>query len=83
MKSQKPIEIRDACKKAAGKTVECRTIEVPKDVCELKFGGKQKDIVSTEEFTTIRNEMMFVHFNKKGKVISIELIDDKKPCQLY
>jgi hypothetical protein len=57
----------------------CNSVEVKEDVCELVFAKGQS--VDAIEYKTARGEMMIVHLDKDDKVLSIELIGDKKPCQ--
>ena len=63
----------------------CKKLEVPKDVCCVSFGvdkNTPRQIHHTEEKYTTRDELMLVHYNKKDRVVEIELISDNKPCQM-
>lgn len=58
---------------------KCKHIYVGKDVCYIKFARKFKDYrASNDKFHTVRNEWMIIDLDKKGKVIGIELVGDKK-----
>jgi len=64
---------------------DCRKLTVPKDVCCICFGvdkNTPKQIHHTEEKHTTRDELMLVHYDKKDRVVVIELISDVKPCQM-
>ena len=71
--------------------VKCHKIKVPKDCCYISFGkGKYSYSFDGENkrngkyFETIRNENFIMDFDKKGRIIGIELLGSKKarkPCQ--
>lgn len=61
------------------KGAKCKQIYVDKDVCYIKFTKKIKGYnVSNDQFHTVRNEWMILDLDKKGKVLGIELIGNKK-----
>lgn len=77
----------------------CKKIEVPKEVCYLSFGKDKTDHswdgtqlvkkrkglkVVGKYFETVRGEQIIIDFNKKNKIIGIELLGSskaRKPCQ--
>lgn len=60
----------------------CNGIEIGEDVCYIKFGEKTKKYVHSEDdFETVRGETMIIDFDEDGRVMGIELLGDKKPCQ--
>jgi hypothetical protein len=72
------------------KDVSCHKIDVPDDVCMLRFAeykrlGKGTTYAySKHSYETVRGEEMIVDFDKRGKVLGIELLSGptaKKPCQ--
>jgi hypothetical protein len=65
----------------------CKYIYIPDDVCEVTFAKPPKckrlpksDHSEFASFKTSRDEDIIFHF-RKGKLVSIELLSDKKPCQ--
>jgi uncharacterized protein YuzE len=70
---------------------KCHKIQIPKDVCYIKFGkGEYHHSIDNPAlnklnyFTTIRGEDMIFDIDKKGRIIGIELLGSKtarKPCQ--
>ena len=60
---------------------KCHRIEVPKDVCYIRFGKDKIHHTVHEDYGTIRNEDVIMDFSKDGKLIGIELLGDGKPCQ--
>lgn len=72
----------------------CNILLIPKEVCGIIFDDRKKKSYSysissfkegnkTIPFLTDRDEMFIIDFNKKNKIIRIELIDSKKtpkPC---
>jgi uncharacterized protein YuzE len=63
----------------------CHRIDLEKDVCYIRFACKDQKYEYSEEIgETIRGEELIVDFNKKGKIIGIELLGSElapKPCQ--
>ena len=60
-------------------TNKCKEIYVDKDVCYIKFTRKNKDYkVSNDQFHTVRNEWMIIDLDKKGRVLGIELLGNKR-----
>jgi len=72
---------------------KCKQINVPKDVCYIRF-GKDKTSYSDDgvelikkgkkftleghRFETVRGEWFIIDYNKKGQIVGIELIGSKK-----
>lgn len=62
----------------------CKNIFVPKDVCYIDFRSrKAKGQIKTAKQmgNTIRGEMVVVDYDKKGRMVGIELLSNDKPCQ--
>ena len=65
---------------------KCEEIQVPEGCCYVRFCEKREDhdygyTYSNDEFGTVRGEDMIMDLNKQGRVIGIELLSLKKPCQ--
>jgi hypothetical protein len=67
----------------------CQYQFVPEEICGISFSplenGRPRDKATHSEmveYTTIRGEQLILDF-KDGKLISIELLGDKKPCQRF
>jgi len=58
----------------------CHKLRVPEETCYIEF-KKEKIHHSKDVGYTNRKEMVLVDYNKKNKIIGIELVGDKKPCQ--
>ena len=65
------------------KTKECKIVNVPSETCTLRFctDNKVKTQVESESFVTSRGELMILILDKHRKVLEIELLGKKKPCQ--
>jgi len=62
--------------------IKCKKIDIPKDVCYLRF-KEDKTKHSEDIGYSNRGEQMIVDYNDKEEIIGIELIDSdeaKKPC---
>jgi hypothetical protein len=58
----------------------CHTLKVPEDVCRVRFSGEQ--VANSDHIgTTRRGEMVILHWDRSGFLISVELVSDHKPCQ--
>ena len=60
---------------------KCKHIDVPEDCCFIRFGRAKYSHSDDMELETLRGETITIDFDKKGKVIGIELVGDNKPCQ--
>lgn len=58
----------------------CRTLVVPPDVCQLQFSD-EPTVRGEHIGDTSRGEMVIIHYNVAGRIVSIELVGDGKPCQ--
>ena len=58
---------------------KCNKIKVPIKTCMLEFGKGQE--ITSEKYLTCRNETMLINMDIKNRVVSIELLSNKKPCQ--
>jgi len=72
---------------------KCKQINVPKDVCYIRF-GKDKILYSDDgveviqkgkkfklgghQFYTVRDEQFIIDYNRKGLIVGIELLGSKK-----
>jgi len=60
----------------------CHKIDVPLTACLLRFGPPSKVMLSCDPIgTTVRNEMIVAEFDAVGRILSLELVGDGKPCQ--
>ncbi|MEP7246121.1 MAG: hypothetical protein ABI885_20905 [Gammaproteobacteria bacterium] len=58
----------------------CHEIDVLPDVCRLRFSTEpvaNSDIVGD----STRGEMIVIHHNADGQIVSIELVGDGRACQ--
>jgi hypothetical protein len=60
--------------------VGCHMLNVPESICRLRFSNEQ--VVTSEHMgTTCRGEMVILHWDRNGLLVSVELVSDLKPCQ--
>lgn len=60
--------------------MKCHKLKIPERVCYVWF-KKEKIDHSADIGYTNRKEMFILDYNKKGEIIGIELVGNKKPCQ--
>ena len=60
---------------------ECKHLDVPEDVCYVRFGQKVKPHNSNEIGTTQRGEWIIADYDVNGRIIGLELVGGSKPCQ--
>ena len=60
--------------------MKCKRLKIPEEVCYIEF-KKEKVSYSKDIGLTNRKEMAILDFNKKNRIVGIELVGDKKPCQ--
>jgi hypothetical protein len=69
----------DQC--TAAELNDCRKMNVPADICYLRFGDGQVNGSGMLEYETVRGERLIVDLDAGGKLVGVELIGPGKPCQ--
>jgi hypothetical protein len=59
----------------------CQNLDVPADVCRLRFGTtvpRRGEHIGD----TTRGEMLIAHYDEAGRIAELELVAEDKPCQV-
>jgi uncharacterized protein YuzE len=65
-------------------TATCKILSIDKDVCYIEFSSQRNAHASKVMGVSVRGEDVILDYDKKGKIMGIELIGSKKarkPCQ--
>ena len=62
---------------------QCQKLQVPEQVCYVRFVDEKSEHSRELPYETARGEMLIADFNAEGKIIGIELVGPagQKPCQ--
>lgn len=62
--------------------VKCHKVYIPQSVCSIRFSEKRGIYHHTkdEQYITIRGEDVYLEFDKRNRLVGIELIGSGKPC---
>ena len=62
---------------------KCQKIDIPAQVCYLRFRKGKPDHSAHLDYVTARREMLIADFDAEGRIIGIELVGPpgQKPCQ--